>query len=149
MAEKDTNEVVPEFRRDFRFEPTFAAFFGGGLFQVGAVLPDTEYSGDPLRPGPQRRDSVTHELVWKIAVLDPGERNPRRRAYEVLLLSNIEPVPTTPEIAPGMRPIELTGLMVTPRVGGQGEFKYLTWTVRAKGYAPGARTPSGPVKPSV
>ncbi|WP_063054725.1 hypothetical protein [Nocardia salmonicida] len=145
MADKHSTDQA-EFRRDFRFQPSFADFFASGLYQVGPVLADTEYTGDPLRPGPQRRDAVTHELMWKISVLDPGERNPRRKAYEVLLLSNHEPVPTTGEIAPGVRPIELAGLMVTPRVGGQGEFKYLTWTIRATGYAAGPRTPSGPAK---
>ncbi|MFD6391827.1 hypothetical protein [Nocardia sp. NPDC060259] len=145
MVQKDANET-PEFRRNFRFHPAFADFYARGLYQVGPVIPDTEYTGDPLRPGPQRRDPVTHELVWKIAVLDPAEKHPRRKAYEVMLLSNSEPVPTTGEIGPDMRPIELTGLIVTPRVAGQGEFKYLSWVVRATGYAPGPRTPSGPAK---
>lgn len=124
------------FRKDFRFTPAFSDYFRLGLYQTGPVRPDTEYTGDPNRLGPQKRDSATGLLVWKVTVNDPGERNPRRKSYEVLLLSDTEPVPTTDEIAPGIRPIELTGLMVTPRVGGQGEFKYLTHTVRATGYAP-------------
>ncbi|MEV6555628.1 hypothetical protein AB0M22_07925 [Nocardia sp. NPDC051756] len=134
-----------DFRRDFRYNPPFSLFYKAGLFQMGPVRPDTEYTGDPNRPGPQKRDSVTGQLVWKITVSDPGERNPRRASYEVLLLSDTEPVPTTDEVAPGLRPIELTGLMVTPRVGGQGEFKYLTHTVRATGYAqpPNPRSSGG------
>jgi hypothetical protein len=75
-------------------------------------------------------------LVWKIAVTDQNEPNTKRRAYDVLLLSDTEPVPTTEEIADGLRPIRLEGVTVQPRVGGTGEFRYLTYTVRATGYAP-------------
>ncbi|WP_194836411.1 hypothetical protein [Nocardia sp. XZ_19_369] len=144
------NDADRDFRKDYRHTPPFDDFYRAGLFQLGEVRPDTEYTGDPNRPGPQKRDPVTGQLVWKITVTDPGERNPRRASYEVLLLSDTEPVPTTSEIAPGFRPIALTGLMVTYRVGGQGEFKYLTQTVRATGYAPapGRGSAGGPASKS-
>ncbi|MFI9408507.1 hypothetical protein [Nocardia gamkensis] len=130
---------TPDIRKTFRFAVDFADFFREGLYQMGPVRPDLEYTGNPDRPGPQKRDELTGALVWKATVSDPGERNARRASYEVLLLSDTEPEPTTPEIAPGIRPIALTEVTVQPRVGGQGEFKYLTYTVRATGYA----TPPG------
>lgn len=124
-------------RKDLRFPVAFEDFFGAsGLYQIGPVRPDTEYSGVPDRPGPQKRDQVTGLPVWKIAVTDPGELNAKRASYDLLLLADAEPVPTTEEIGPGLRPIALVGVTLQPRVGGQGEFKYLTYTVRATGYAP-------------
>ncbi|MFI6958685.1 hypothetical protein ACIBJI_35120 [Nocardia sp. NPDC050408] len=133
------NDNKSDIRRNFRYPVEFGEFFPVGLYQIGDVRPDLEYTGNPDRPGPQKRDEQTGQLVWKIPVTDPNEPNPRRASYEVLLLSDTEPEPTTQEIAPGMRPVALTGLTVQPRVGGQGEFKYLTQTVRASGYA----TPPG------
>ncbi|MEV6095244.1 hypothetical protein [Nocardia sp. NPDC051981] len=123
-------------RKDLRFPVVFEEFFALGLYQMGPVRPDTEYSGVPDRPGPQKRDPVTGALVWKIAVTDPGEANAKRASYDLLLLADTEPVPTTPELAPGMRPIQLSGVTVQPRVGGQGEYRYQAYTVRATGYAP-------------
>ncbi len=124
-------------RRGFRFRVEFAEYFGMGLYQTSDVRPDTEYTGDPNRPGPQRRDLVTGLLQWKVGVMDPGEENPRRASYEIVLLSDTEPVPTTQEIAPNVRPIELTGITVEPRLAGDGQFKYVSKAVRASGYAPG------------
>jgi len=138
MAETTSVEVS---RRDFRFTVVFDVFFPRTLFQTGPAVPDTEYLG-PNRVGPQRRDPVTGLLVWKIAVTDQNEPNSKRRAYDVLLLSDSEPVPTTEEIADGMRPIRLEGVTVQPKLGGTGEFRYLAYTVRAMGYAP-APTASG------
>ena len=132
MAENTSAEVS---RKYYRYKILFDEFFPLPLYQTGPVVPDTEYLG-PNRQGPQRRDPVTGLLVWRIAVTDQNEPNTKRRAYDVLLLSDTEPVPTTEEIADGLRPIRLEGVTVQPRVGGTGEFKYLDRIVRATGYAP-------------
>ncbi|WP_253798502.1 hypothetical protein [Nocardia amikacinitolerans] len=126
-------------RKNLRFAVEFADFFPDGLYQMGPVSPDLVYTGDPNRPGPQKRDELTGALVWKITVSDPAVRRARRASYEVLLLSETEPVPTTAEIGPNLRPIELVGVTVQPRIAGQGEFKYQDYMVRATGYA----TPPG------
>ncbi|WP_458687115.1 hypothetical protein [Nocardia tengchongensis] len=137
MAFEQDHPLEKNSRRDLRFPVPFEQYYGRwGLIQIGPVLPDTEYTGVPGKVGPQKRDPVTGEPVWKIAVTDPGEPNSRRASYDLYLLSDSEPAPTTPEIAPGVRPISLVGLTVQPRVAGQGEFKYLAYTVRATGYAP-------------
>ncbi|WP_431964971.1 hypothetical protein [Nocardia sp. bgisy134] len=122
-------------RKNLRFAVEFADFFRDGLYQMGPVNPDLVYTGDPNRPGPQKRDELTGALVWKATVSDPAVRKARRASYEVLLLSETEPVPTTAEIGPNLRPIELVGVTVQPRIAGQGEYKYLDYTVRATGYA--------------
>src|SRR5436305_13764793 len=89
MAENTSAEVS---RKDFRYKIAFDEYYPRTLFQTGPVVPDTEYLG-PNRQGPQRRDPVTGLLVWKIAVTDQNEPNSKRREYDVLLLSDTEPVP--------------------------------------------------------
>jgi hypothetical protein len=123
-------------RKGFRYKIASNEFFVAGCYQNGDITPDTEYSGNPDRPGPQRRDPVTGLLVWKLPVTDPAEPSSKRRSYDVLMLSDTEPVPPTQEIAPGVRPVVLTEVTVEPRLAGQGEFKYLSYTVRALGFAP-------------
>ncbi|MEV6340274.1 hypothetical protein AB0M12_36800 [Nocardia vinacea] len=123
-------------RKEYRFPVPFESHFHAGCFQLGPVRADTEYTGDANRSGPHRRDPVTGLLQWKITVSDPAVRNARRTSYEIILLADEEPVPTTAEIADNLRPITLTGVTLQPRIGGQNEFKYQDYIVRATGYAP-------------
>ncbi|WP_327101431.1 hypothetical protein OIE68_23215 [Nocardia vinacea] len=123
-------------RKEYRFPVPFENHFHAGLYQLGEVRADTEYTGDPNRVGPHKRDPVTGLLQWKITVSDPAVRNARRASYEITLLANEEPVPTTAEIGNNLRPITLTDVTLQPRTAGQNEFKYLDYTVRATGYAP-------------
>ncbi|SEO56660.1 hypothetical protein SAMN04489732_101455 [Amycolatopsis saalfeldensis] len=105
---------------------------------VGEVVPDNEFqsredraAGRPVR---QRVDEVTGKRQWKCTVTDPDEEKAKRASFEVTFLADVQPVPTTSEVLPGMRPIELEGLTAEPRVGGQGEFKYQTYVFRASGF---------------
>ncbi|MGW4768659.1 hypothetical protein ACWEO2_11525 [Nocardia sp. NPDC004278] len=141
------SEPQKDHRKDARFEQVYEEWFKSGLVQIGPVRADTEYTGDLNRPGPQKFDPVTKLKVWKIAVTDPSEQKANRASFDLLLLSDEEPVPTTPEIAPGLRPIALTGLTVQPRVAGNDQYKYLAYTVRATGYAPAPGPRSGGTGP--
>ncbi len=116
---------------------------------MGEVAPDTEYqsredraSGRPVR---QRVDEATGKRQWKATVTDPDERNAKRASFEVTFLADVQPVPATSEVLPGVRPIELDGMTAEPRVAGSGEFKYQSYVFRASGFkaagsAGGART---------
>ncbi len=116
---------------------------------MGEVAPDTEYqsredraSGRPVR---QRVDETTGRRQWKATVTDPDERNAKRASFEVTFLADVQPVPATSEVLPGVRPIELDGMTAEPRVAGSGEFKYQSYVFRASGFkaagaAGGART---------
>ncbi|MYW94302.1 hypothetical protein G3I59_27810 [Amycolatopsis rubida] len=121
-----------------RFAIDFDDAFPQGLVMVGEVIPDNEYqsredraAGRPVR---QRVDEVTGKRQWRAAVTDPGETKAKRASFEVTFMADVQPVPTTSEALPGMRPIELDGLTAEPRVGGQGEFKYQTYVFRATGF---------------
>ncbi|MFF4597104.1 hypothetical protein [Amycolatopsis sp. NPDC001319] len=121
-----------------RFGIDFDDAFGQGLVMVGEVSPDNEYqsredraSGRPAR---QRIDEVTGKRQWKVMVTDVAETRAKRASFEITFLADVQPVPTTSEVLPGMRPIELDGLTAEPRVAGQGEFKYQSYVFRATGF---------------
>ncbi|MFC6092042.1 hypothetical protein [Saccharothrix lopnurensis] len=144
--------------KGFRFPVSFEDAFPQGLVMVGEVRPDTEYqtrderaAGRPVR---QRVDEATGKRQWKVTVTDPHEPNAKRQSFEVTLLAEVQPVPTTGEVLPGMRPVELDGLTAEPRVAGNGEFKYQSFVFRATGFrqvgrsagsAPGGAKPGGGV----
>ncbi|GAB3909088.1 hypothetical protein ACFQ1S_05900 [Kibdelosporangium lantanae] len=128
-----------------RFSIDFDQAFRQGLVMLGEVSPDNEYqsredraAGRPVR---QKVDEVTGKRQWKITVTDPDEGNAKRASFEITMLGDVQPVPATTEVLPGMRPIELEGLTAEPRVAGNGEFKYQSYVFRATGFkaAGGAR----------
>lgn len=124
--------------RGHRFPVEFADAFPQGLVLMGEVAPDTEYqsredraAGRPVR---QRVDELTGKRQWKATVTDPNEANAKRASFEVTFLADVQPVPTTTEVLPGVRPIELDGVTAEPRVAGNGEFKYQSYLFRATGF---------------
>ncbi|MEU4673007.1 hypothetical protein AB0F91_34880 [Amycolatopsis sp. NPDC023774] len=124
--------------RGFRFGINFDDAFPRGLVMVGDVAPDNEFQSREdraaNRPVRQRVDETTGKRQWKATVTDLGEEKAKRASFEITFLADVQPVPTTSEVLPGMRPIELEGLTAEPRVGGQGEFKYQTYVFRATGF---------------
>ncbi|MGH8514976.1 MAG: hypothetical protein ACREV8_13755, partial [Gammaproteobacteria bacterium] len=130
--------------RGHRFGIEFASAFPQGLVLVGVIAPDTEYqtreeraAGRPVR---QKTDEVTGKRQWKATVTDPDAK---RASFEVTFLADVQPVPTTAEALPGMRPIELEGLTAEPRVTGNGEFKYQSYIYRATGFKAAAADSGG------
>ncbi|MDQ3763540.1 MAG: hypothetical protein M3460_18500 [Actinomycetota bacterium] len=142
--------------RGYRFDIEFDKAFPQGLVLIGDVAPDNEYqtredkaAGRPVR---QKLDQVTGKRQWKATVTDPDEPNAKRASFEITFVADVQPVPTTTEVLPGMRPIELDGLTAEPRVAGNGEFKYQSYIYRATGFvmttsSAGARS-SQPIKPA-
>ncbi|MGH3787496.1 MAG: hypothetical protein ACRDRG_13315 [Pseudonocardiaceae bacterium] len=142
--------------RGHRFSIEFDDAFPQGLVLIGDVTPDNEYqtrddkaAGRPVR---QKLDQVTGKRQWKATVTDPDEPNAKRASFEITFVADVQPVPTTTEVLPGMRPIELQGLTAEPRVAGNGEFKYQSYVYRATGFvmtasAAGSR-PSQSIKPA-
>ena len=142
--------------RGHRFDIVFDSAFPQGLVLVGDVTPDNEYqihedkaAGRPVR---QKLDQATGKRRWKATVTDPDESNAKRASSEITFVADVQPVPTTTEALPGMRPIELDGLTAEPRVAGNGEFKYQSYLYRASGFtatttAAGTR-PSPSIKPT-
>ena len=142
--------------RGYRFDIEFDSAFPQGLVLIGDVAPDNEYQtreeravGLPVR---QKIDEITGKRQWKATVTDPDEPSAKRASFEITLIAEVQPVPTTTEVLPGMRPIELDGLTAEPRVAGNGEFKYQSYLLRATGFAAttsaAVTRPSQSIKPS-
>ena len=124
--------------RGYRFTIAFDTAFPQGLVLIGDVTPDNEYqtreekaSGRPVR---QKIDQLTGKRQWKATVTDPDEPTAKRASFEITLIAEVQPVPTTTEVLPGMRPIALEELSAEPRVAGNGEFKYQSYVYRATGF---------------
>jgi hypothetical protein len=124
--------------RGHRFEIEFDNAFPQGLVLIGDIAPDNEYrnredkaAGRPIR---QRIDEVTGKRQWKATVTDPDEPHGKRASFEITFVADVQPVPNTSEVLPGMRPIQLEGLTAEPRVAGNGEFKYQSYVYRATGF---------------
>ncbi|AXB45385.1 hypothetical protein [Amycolatopsis albispora] len=124
--------------RGHRFTISFDEAFPRGLVMTGEVSPDNEFQSREdkaqNRPVRQRVDEVTGLRQWKFTATDPDEEKAKRASFEVTLLADVQPVPTTTELIPGIRPVELEGLTAEPRVMGQGEFKYQGFIFRATGF---------------
>ncbi len=124
--------------RVHRFTIEFDNTFSQGLVLIGDVTPDNEYQTREdraaSRPVRQKLDQVTGQRQWKATVTDPDEPTAKRTSFEITFVAEVQPVPTTTEVLPGMRPIELDGLTAEPRVAGNGEFKYQSCVYRATGF---------------
>ncbi|MEV7550543.1 hypothetical protein AB0N89_13035 [Amycolatopsis sp. NPDC089917] len=124
--------------KGIRFSVDHDDAFPQGLVVVGEVSPDNEYQSREERaqgrPTRQRVDEVTGKRQWKFMATDPGETKAKRASFKITLLADVQPVPTTGEVMPGMRPVELDGLTAEPKVAGQGEYKYLSYVFRATGF---------------
>lgn len=125
--------------RGYRFDIQFDRAFPQGLVLIGDLAPDTEYQTREdkaaARPVRQKTDQVTGQRQWKATVTDPDEPTAKRASFEITFVADVQPVPSTTEVLPGMRPIELEGLTAEPRVAGNGEFKYQSYVYRATGFA--------------
>ncbi|WP_280356384.1 hypothetical protein [Nocardia otitidiscaviarum] len=122
--------------KNFRFELPFNVPFPNGLVLIGGIERRTEYKQNvPEEARRQSTDTETGLKEWKAKVTDPSEKNAKRASFELIFLADVQPVPASEEIVPGtgMRMIELEGLTAEPKVMGQGEFKYLGYTYRARG----------------
>src|SRR5262245_1668717 len=126
-------------QRGHRFAIEFDGAFPQGLVLIGEATPDNEYqtredraAGRPVR---QKIDQITGKRQWKATVTDPDETNAKRASFEITFIADVQPVPTTSQVLPGMRPIGLEGLTAEPRVAGNGEFKYQSYLYRATGFA--------------
>lgn len=128
-----------------RFPVEFGEAFPRGLVMVGEIEPDLEYMSpeDRARGREQRQrvDEVSGLRQWKATVTDPDEAKAKRASFEVIFTAEVLPAPLPDEVLPGMRPIELVGVTASPKVMGQGEFKFLGYEYRATGVkAPNAAT---------
>lgn len=126
--------------RNYRFPVSFGDVFPSGALAIGEVEPATERQSEQDRArgraARQRRDEATGLPIWMVMVSDPAPARRSEASPTVQVLSEDEPVLPDPIAGLGVRPVEFVGLTAEPRVGGQGEFRYLTFQLRADGVRP-------------
>lgn len=73
--------------------------------------------------------------MWQVTVSDPAAQRRTEAAVTVEILASERP--ELPEPVPGMamavREVRFSGLTAEARLGGQGEFRYITFAYRAEG----------------
>jgi hypothetical protein len=126
-----------------RFPVSMRDVFSHGLYAMG-VEQAMDYDERTGRRSPTS-DKQTGDLVWTVTCLD---RDPEvRGSHEVkvkVLASHCPELP--PEIVPnsGIRPVEFSGLSVTPYVNENGRRARLAFSFRATGVHPQGKTPAEP-----
>lgn len=126
--------------KDMWIPTDFAAVFPQGLILVGEIEPDQEFSNDRNAPKRQKIDvdregNGSRKRLWKATVMDPAGagKGAKNTGLDITFVSDVMPVPSSAEAMPGFRPIALEGLMLKPRVVGNGEFKSIGFYIRATG----------------
>lgn len=125
--------------RNFRFPVEFGCAFPDGVLVTSEVEVATERQSQEDRQRGreprQRVDMDTGFPVWRVTVSDPAALRRAEASVTVELMAAQAPV--LPDPVPGLampvREVEFTGLTAEPRLGGQGEFRYLTFAYRASG----------------
>ncbi|WP_280452214.1 hypothetical protein [Nocardia cyriacigeorgica] len=126
-------------QKGFRFPVAHAEAFPKGLILQGQIEPLIKWNPDRNAVPEQRYDfdpktgEGTNLPMWRATVTDPDETKSKRASFDLIFLAENVPVPSTPEVLPGLRQIELEGLMAEPKVMGQGEYKYLGYAYYAGG----------------
>ncbi|MEV4206630.1 hypothetical protein [Nocardia salmonicida] len=126
--------------KDMWIPTDFDAVFPLGLMLVGAIEPDEEFSSDRNAPKRQKIDmdregNGSRKRMWKATVMDPAGagKGAKNTGFDITFISDVVPVPSADEVMAGFRPIRLEGLMLKPRVTGNGEFKSIGFYIRATG----------------
>lgn len=124
--------------KDMWLSTDFRTAFPMGVFLLGNIEAVTEFNQDRSAPKRHQLDfdrdgNGTGKRLWKATIMDPTGGKAAQAGFDVVFVSDHQPVPSTPEISPGLRPIELEGLMLKPKVVGNGEFKSIGWNIRATG----------------
>ena len=115
-----------------RFTVSMAEAFRYGLYAMG-VEQAMDYDEKTGRQSPTK-DKQTGDLVWTVTCIDRDPEIRGTREVKIKVLGPHMPA-LPPEIAPnsGIRPVEFTGLTVTPYVSENGRRARLALSYRATG----------------
>jgi hypothetical protein len=134
--------------KGYRFDIEFNNTFPQDLVLIDDVSPDNEYhtreDKAASRPVRQKLDQVTGRWQWKVTATDPDEPHAKQASFEITLIAEGQPVPTSTEVLPWMRPIKLNGLTAEPRVAGNGELKYQSYIYTGQPGSPRRPVSQGP-----
>jgi hypothetical protein len=125
-----------------RFAVSMAEAFPFGLYAID-VQEAQDYDEKTGRLSPAK-DKVTGQRVYAVACMD---REPEARAHEVKIKVLADVMPALPQElveGSGIRPVEFTGLVVTPYIeeGAPGRRPRLAMSYRATGMWPQGKAPT-------
>jgi hypothetical protein len=127
-----------------RFVVSMGEAFAHGLYAMG-VEQAMDYDEKSGRQSPAK-DKQTGSLVWTVTCID---RDPEVRGTKEVKVKVLAPYcpELPPEIAPGsgIRPVEFSGLTVTPYVSENGRRARLALSFRATGVHAQGKAPADPV----
>jgi hypothetical protein len=115
-----------------RFAVSMEEAFGYGLYAMG-VEQAMDYDERSGRQSPSK-DKQTGQLVWTVTCIDRDPEIRGSREVKIKVLASLCPE-LPPEIAPGsgIRPVEFSGITVTPYVSENGRRARLALSYRASG----------------
>ncbi len=124
--------------KDMWIPTDFGSVFPKGLLLVGEIEAQTEFSSDRNAPKRQSLDldrdgNGSGKRLWKATVMDLSGGKANQTGFDITFVADQQPMPSLPELTPGLRPIELEGLLLKPRVIGNGEYKSISFYIRATG----------------
>ncbi|MFQ6231201.1 hypothetical protein [Nocardia sp. NPDC002869] len=124
--------------KDMWIPTDFRSVFPKGVLLLGDVEAQTEFSEDRNAPKRQAQDydregNGSGKRLWKATIMDRAGGKANQASYDITFVADQMPVPSEPEVLEGLRPIELEGLLLKPRVVGNGQFKSIGFMIRATG----------------
>ncbi|WP_028479108.1 hypothetical protein [Nocardia sp. CNY236] len=145
--------------KDMWIPTDFRSVFPKGVLLLGDIEAQTEFSEDRNALKRQavdldREGNGSGKRMWKATIMDRAGGKANQASFDVTFVVDQVPVPSEPEVMEGLRPIELEGLLLKPRVVGNGQFKSIGFYIRAtgiKGDTSGAKRPAadpGAARPS-
>ncbi|WP_280407983.1 hypothetical protein [Nocardia brasiliensis] len=135
--------------KDMWIPTDFRSVFPKGVLLLGEIEAQVEFSEDRNAPKRHaldfdREGNGSGKRLWKATIMDRAGGKANQASFDVTFVADQVPVPSEPEVMDGLRPIELEGLLLKPRVVGNGQFKSIGFYIRAtgiKGDNSGAKVP--------
>ncbi|NEE02067.1 plasmid replication, integration and excision activator [Phytoactinopolyspora halotolerans] len=110
----------------------FDAVFPHGAYVIGEVTPEADFEQSTRENRVQKKDKTTGLPVWQVPVMDadPDARKGQRE-LTVKIAAEVQPVPPEQLAGTPFRPVEFTGLSVTPYVDTNGARPKQAYSLRA------------------
>lgn len=112
----------------------FGQVFPHGAYVVGDVEPINDFDKSTPEKPIQDRDKNTGMPLWAVPVMDadPAARKGRKE-ITVKVMAEVQPVPPETVADTPFRPVEFTGLVVTPWLEERGTRSSIAYSFRATG----------------
>lgn len=128
-----------------RFSVSMSEAFPHGLYAM--AVEQAQDFNEATRVRTPAADKQTGELIWTVTCIDRDPEIRGTREVKVKVLASYCP-DLPPEIAPntGIRPVEFSGITVTPYLSEQGRRPRIAFSYRATGVHQQGKAPREPFR---